>query len=174
MSSHTEEFSRDSNVHPQHIVDVHVESPLEFADVEPLKHAVLMTLAQQAVQGACEVVVVISDDAALQDLNRRFRGVNRPTDVLAFSNDTRGPFAAGGLDWSSPRYLGDIVISLPRAQEQAQYAGGTLVQELQLLAVHGTLHLLGHDHADPAQKAQMWTAQALILQSLGVDIPLPE
>jgi probable rRNA maturation factor len=156
-----------------HRVEIQVEEPLGPVETEALERAALVVLAQQGVQIPCEVVVVISDEETLRELNLRFRGVNAPTDVLSFPDDTRGPFAAlGGID--EPRYLGDIVISLPRAEIQAAAAGGTVTQELQLLVVHGVLHLLGHDHGKPEEKARMWAAQAEILHYLGVDIPLPE
>jgi len=156
----------------RHTVDIQVEEHVGPLDIKPLHKAVTATLAQQGVSEACEVVVVISDDAALRDLNNRFRGIDAPTDVLSFADDTRGPFVAGGGNF--PRYLGDIVISIDRAREQAEAVGGTLMQELQLLAVHGVLHLLGHDHAEPAEKAAMWEAQTAALTSLGVNIALPE
>jgi len=156
----------------RHIVDIQVEEHVGPVDIKPLRKAVIETLAQQGVSEACEVVVVISDDAALRDLNARFRGIDAPTDVLAFADDTRGPFAGGSGKF--PRYLGDIVISIDRAREQAETAGGVLVQELQLLTVHGLLHLLGYDHAEPAEKAAMWAAQTAILMALGADIALPE
>ncbi len=156
----------------KHTVDIQVEEHVGPVDTKPLRKAVLETLTRQNVRDACEVVVVISDDAALRDLNARFRGIDAPTDVLSFADDTRGPFAGGGGNF--PRYLGDIVISIDRAREQAEAAGGTLVQELQLLTVHGVLHLLGHDHAEPAQKAAMWAAQAAILTALGAAVALPE
>jgi probable rRNA maturation factor len=156
----------------RHTVDIQVEEHVGPVDIGPLREAVIETLAQQGVNEACEVVVVISDDAALRDLNARFRGIDAPTDVLSFSDDTRGPFA--GANGNFPLYLGDIVISIDRAREQAEAAGGTLVQELQLLAVHGVLHLLGYDHAEPAEKAAMWSAQSAILTTLGADISTPE
>lgn len=156
----------------RHLIDIQVEEQVGAVETKPLQKAVTETLVQQGVQQRCEVVVVISDDAALRDLNQRFRGEDHATDVLSFADDTRGPYAIGGGDL--PTYLGDIVISIDRAREQAETAGGTLMQELQLLAVHGTLHLLGHDHGEPAQKATMWAAQAGILARLGIDIPLPE
>ncbi len=137
-------------------------------DMILLKVAALATLKHCDVREACEITIVISGDPTLRDLNRRFRGVDRSTDVLAFPNDSRGPFAGGGPDF--PRYLGDIVISLDRAQEQAESVGGTLNQEVQLLIVHGTLHLLGYDHMAPKEKAQMWKIQQTILELLGVDI----
>jgi probable rRNA maturation factor len=107
----------------------------------------------------------------LEDLNRRFRGVPHPTDVLAFADDTRGPFSGGAVGF--PRHLGDIVISLDRVRVQAEAVGATLDEELQLLVVHGVLHLLGYDHADESAKEQMWAIQSEILHLLGVDIPLP-
>jgi probable rRNA maturation factor len=156
----------------RHLIDIQVEEHVGPVETRPLRKAVTATLVQQGVQQRCEVVVVISDDVALRDLNQRFRGEDYPTDVLSFADDTRGPYAIGGGDL--PIYLGDIVISIDRARAQAEAVGGTLVQELQLLAVHGTLHLLGHDHGEPAQKTTMWAAQANILAQLGIDIPLPE
>ncbi len=156
----------------RHLIDIQVEEQVGPVEKNPLRKAVVETLTQMAVNEPCEVVVVISDDAALLDLNRRFRGVDRPTDVLSFADDTRGPYAGGGGRF--PHYLGDVVISIDRARAQAAAAGGELVQELQLLTVHGILHLLGFDHADPAGKAEMWAAQAGILAALGVNIALPE
>jgi probable rRNA maturation factor len=156
----------------RHLIDIQVEEQVGPVDVKPLRKAVSRTLVQQGVTEPCEVVVVISDDAVLCDLNSRFRGISEPTDVLSFADDTRGPFVGGGGQF--PRYLGDIVISIDRARDQAEAVGGTLTQELQLLTVHGLLHLLGHDHGEPAEKAAMWAAQAAILDELGADIPLPE
>ncbi len=69
---------------------------------------------------------------------------------------------------SGARYIGDILISIPRAQSQAEAAGHPLEAEVQLLVVHGVLHLLGHDHAEPEEKARMWKAQAEVLDSLGL------
>ena len=160
------------NVAKRHTVDIQVEEHVGPVNIKPLREAALVTLAQQGVSEACEVVIVISDDAALRDLNARFRGIDAPTDVLSFADDTRGPYVGGGGKF--PRYLGDIVISIDRAREQAEAAGGALLQELQLLTVHGVLHLLGHDHAEPAEKAVMWAAQTAILTALGADIALPE
>lgn len=156
----------------RHVIDIQVEEQVGPVDTKPLRKAVMETLTRQGVAEPCEVVIVVSDDAALCDLNSRFRGMNQPTDVLSFADDTRGPFFGGSGQF--PRYLGDIVISIDRARAQAEAVGGTLAQELQLLTVHGVLHLLGHDHGDPATQATMWAAQEAILKELGVDIPLPE
>lgn len=155
----------------KHLIEVQAEEHIGPLEVQPVDDAVRLTLLLHEMEESCEVVVVISDDAALRDLNRRFRGIDQLTDVLAFSNETRGPFTGAG---QFPRYLGDIVISLDRAREQAEAVGGPLEQELQVLAVHGTLHLLGYDHDTPEHKARMWSIQAQILEHLHVDIALPE
>lgn len=153
-------------------VEIQAEVPLEPGMEEPLRQAALAALVLEGVQERCEVMIVIADDDTLRELNWRFRGVNAPTDVLSFANESRGPFAGGGGQF--PHYLGDLVISLPTAQAQAEAVGGTLVHELQLLIVHGVLHLLGYDHAGPEEKSRMWAAQERILQRLGVTLPLPE
>ena len=155
-----------------HQIEVQVEEQVGAVDVVPVKRAALATLVHQVSDEECEVVIVISDDAALADLNRRFRGVPEATDVLAFADDTRGPFTGGAAGF--PRSLGDIVISLDRARAQAAEADGSLDDELQVLTVHGVLHLLGYDHADEGEKEQMWAPQSEILRLLRVDIRLPE
>ncbi len=114
---------------------------------------------------------MLTGDEALQALNYRFRGIDRPTDVLSFADDSRGPFDGGTTE--HPRYLGDIIISLPQAARQAAAGSCTLLAELQLLIVHGMLHLLGYDHTAPAEKARMWEAQAALLELLSVTVPLP-
>jgi probable rRNA maturation factor len=157
----------------QHIVEVQSELSLpEEMDLKFLRVAALATLKQQQVETPVELAVVITDDASLRDLNRRFRGEDRTTDVLSFADDTRGPFTGG--EPGQPRYLGDIVLSLPQAERQAEAVGCSLTEELQLLIVHGTLHLLGYDHATPAQKDRMWEVQATLLDLLNVTAPPPE
>jgi probable rRNA maturation factor len=81
--------------------------------------------------------------------------------VLSFPADEADPD-------TGHRYLGDVVISFVRAVEQAIEGGHTVEAEMQLLVVHGVLHLLGHDHASKGEKERMWVAQAKVLESLGV------
>ena len=111
-----------------------------------------------------ELTLVITDDGGIQALNRDFLDIDAPTDVLAFSaREDDGPFVeapeAGG-------YLGDVIASYPRAVAQAQEHRHSPQQELNLLIVHGILHLLGYDHADEEGKADMWARQDAILNSL--------
>ena len=137
---------------------------------EALRQAALATLAHHRLEESCELAVVVADDEALRELNLRHRRVDAPTDVLAFPNETRRPFvdAPGQL-----RYLGDVIISFQRAEAQAAEVGYDTQAELQLLVVHGVLHLLRYDDVTEEQRARMWAAQAKILQTLGVEAHLP-
>ncbi len=154
-----------------HTIEVQIDEQFQAQVQSELLHrAALATLIHQRVEEPCELAVVVTDDEALHALNRRYRGVDAPTDVLAFPDETRGPFVgAPGF----PRYLGDVIISFPRAEAQAAEAGHHVQAELQLLAVHGVLHLLGCDDVTEGQRAQMWAAQAEILQALGVEAHPP-
>jgi probable rRNA maturation factor len=124
-----------------------------------LERAAQAVLAHQAADG--DLTILLTDDAQLHELNREYLGIDAPTDVLSFPASETDPETAR-------RYLGDLLISVARAREQAKAAGHTLEAEVQLLTVHGTLHLLGHDHAKAREKARMWEAQAEILAGLGI------
>jgi probable rRNA maturation factor len=154
-----------------HTVEVQIDEKLQTqVEPEPLHQAALATLAHQRMESGYELTVVVTDDEALHELNLRHRGVDAPTDVLAFADETRGPFVdAPGL----PHYLGDVVMSFPRAEAQAAEAGHDVQAELQLLVVHGVLHLLGYDDQVEAKRAQMWAVQSEILQGLGVEAHPP-
>lgn len=110
-----------------------------------------------------EITVALTDNTALRTLNRDHRGFDQATDVLSFPMDEVDP------DSGLP-YLGDIVISLEMAAEQAADEGHLLSAELTLLTVHGVLHLLGHDHETPDGKQEMWRLQSEVLASLGNEI----
>lgn len=108
-----------------------------------------------------EVTLVLTGDQELRRLNRRFASLDQPTDVLSFDS---GEAASG----KRGRYLGDVVISVPRARRQARSSGHPLGTELSLLAVHGVLHLLGYDHARPADRRRMSRLHARALGQLGL------
>ncbi|GAB4543124.1 MAG: rRNA maturation RNase YbeY [Anaerolineales bacterium] len=140
---------------------IHIDAQYEFPDQTLLERAARFTLDHQAASAASELTIVLSDDAQLRELNREFLGIDAPTDVLSFPSDEIDP------ETETP-YLGDIILSIPRAAEQAEAAGHRMEEESQLLVVHGTLHLLGHDHAEPEEKARMWQAQAEVMVRLGL------
>jgi probable rRNA maturation factor len=148
---------------------IYIEVKQDFSDVALLEHAARLTLDTSVplsdgfdfALASADMTIVLTDDAQLHELNREYLGVDAPTDVLSF------PASESDPETGTP-YLGDILISIPRAKQQAKASGHSVEDEVQLLVVHGTLHLLGHDHAEAAEKARMWKAQAEVMSSLGL------
>jgi probable rRNA maturation factor len=147
------------------MINLQISESLDSSPLALLKNpvffeqAALKTLENARFQENAELTVVLTDDAQVHALNRQFRAVDAPTDVLSFPAGETDP-DSGNL------YLGDIVISIERAEAQARAEGHSLEDELRLLVVHGVLHLLGHDHADEEEKARMWAAQSEVLTQL--------
>jgi probable rRNA maturation factor len=102
---------------------------------------------------SCDLGVLITDDARMRRLNARYRGIDRPTDVLAFAM-REGPLA--GLH---PQVLGDVVLSAETALRQARARRHSLAEELTRLLIHGTLHLLGYDHEVSPADARLMRAK---------------
>jgi len=127
---------------------------------ELLEQAARTVLEYCGVHNA-DLTLVLADDVKLHRLNRDFLGHDYPTDVLAFPANEEDP------ETGQP-YLGDVVISLPRAAVQAAEHGHAVEAEVQLLTIHGILHLLGHDHAEKDEKERMWKAQTEVLKTLGI------
>ncbi len=140
---------------------IHTSFPPGQPVLEPalIEQAATAVLRHESTRG--DLSVVLTDDDQLRELNRDYLGIDAPTDVLSFPASETDPE-------SGETYLGDVLISVQRAAQQAEAAAHPLEAEVQLLVVHGVLHLLGHDHAEPEEKRRMWTAQAAILKSLGL------
>ena len=149
---------------------IHVEQKekVVLSVAAALKTAVTVTLRHEKRKPPIEVTVLLTNDDQLRTLNNEYRGIDKPTDVLSFE---AGETMPGVKD--DEVYLGDIAISVPTAVRQAKEGGHSVKAELQLLTVHGTLHLLGHDHEAPEEKDRMWWAQASILAQLGAEIAGP-
>lgn len=126
-----------------------------------LRAAVLHVLTRHEVEAGSALTVVVTSDEDVAALNRDFRGIEAPTDVLSFPADI--PSMPG-----EPPYLGDLIIAYPYASAQAARERHALMDSLSLLVVHGTLHLLGYDHDTPENKADMWAAQSAALLALGI------
>jgi probable rRNA maturation factor len=150
-------------------IEIQIDVEGDLAElVAGVETAVFTTLRQQAATPPLSLTLLLADDATLQQLNRDFRQEDKATDVLSFPAGDPLP----GLMEPDP-YLGDIAISVPYAQRQADKQGHPLLAELQLLAIHGTLHLLGYDHTDEAEKKEMWAAQTAVLTQLGLSHIIP-
>ena len=137
-------------------------APEGLLSPERLRAVVEAALRSEDTSG--ELALVITDDQGIQELNRGFLGRDAPTDVLAFgAQEDDGPFVAAP---GAGGYLGDVIVSFPRAAAQASELGHPVQQELDLLIVHGVLHLLGYDHAGEEEKARMWARQDMILDEV--------
>jgi probable rRNA maturation factor len=108
-----------------------------------------------------DITIVFTDNPSIRKLNKEYRKIDAITDVLSFPSDEIDP-------QTDIRYLGDIIISLDRAQDQAFQAGRTISDELSMLIVHGCLHLSGYDHTSQTEKETMKNLQESILLSQGI------
>ncbi len=136
-----------------------------------LRHAIVQTLLYEQYDKPCEVSLTFTDNRGIQKMNQKFRGIDRATDVLSFPL-----FDYDGETDEPPLYqptanLGDIVISLERAKEQADEYGHSFSREAAFLCVHSVLHLLGYDHEkSPEEEADMRRRQSEIMERLGLGI----
>jgi probable rRNA maturation factor len=136
--------------------------------------AALASLAQACdLPSLVECAIRLTNDAELQALNKQFRGIDAPTDVLSFGTEMLrdGRLVHKGK-LPEPFYLGDIAISVDRCVAQAAQFGHDVTDEMALLVIHGMLHLLGYDHHCAASKRRMWQAQDRAFALLGRMNPL--
>ncbi|WP_395944210.1 rRNA maturation RNase YbeY [Brevundimonas sp.] len=142
------------------MIDIEIEAEA-WTTALPDAEAVVERAARAAlgtIQG--DVVVLLTDDAAVRDLNARFRDKDRPTNVLSFpAPENAAP------------HLGDIVLAYGVCASEAEAQGKTLSDHLSHLVVHGVLHLLGRDHEDDAEAEEMEAEEREILAELGVADP---
>ena len=134
-----------------------------------VRRAVIYTLEYENFKGSSEISLTFTDNVGIQALNRDFRGIDKPTDVLSFPlND----YSHTSLPNATPEStLGDIVISLERAAEQAEEFGHSFEREVAFLTVHSMLHLLGYDHVNSDEEdAEMRRRQREILENMGLRI----
>jgi probable rRNA maturation factor len=148
---------------------IFIDNQMDFQETALLERAALLTLETipplrpdpEVDSANADITIVLTDDRQLHELNLDYLGVDAPTDVLSFPASEMDPE-------TGTTYLGDIILSIPRAIAQAQAGGHPAEAEAQLLVVHGTLHLLGYDHATDEEKAVMWGEQAKVLEKLGL------
>lgn len=133
---------------------------LHEKETELIRRACQTALTMEGARG--DITVLIADPERIQTLNRDFRHVDRVTDVLTFP-----AWEGEAIFAPSDGYLGDIMICMERAKEQAEEFGHSLERELAFLAVHGTLHILGYDHMEPEEEALMRQRQREILERMG-------
>ncbi len=160
-------MNKDHKINIALQIDSRYEKEIDSTTLTKLIRA---TLESESILQA-ELSLVITDDTTIQDLNRTYRHVDAPTDVLAFSaneQETDANFiTATEAELEILQYLGDIIVSYPTATRQAARLGHSVMAELSLLTVHGVLHLLRYDHTNPEDKKVMWQKQQKLLKDFG-------
>ena len=114
-----------------------------------------------------EATLLLTDDAAVRELNRQWRGQDKPTNVLSFPADMKSPPG-------EPRHLGDIALAYETLAREAAAENKSLPNHMTHLVIHGILHLLGHDHESDAEAAEMERAEVTALEALGIADPYRE
>ena len=108
-----------------------------------------------------EMSVTLMDNAEIHRINKEYRGVDKPTDVISFAIEEEDPFEI-------PKNIGDIMVSIDKVKEQAEYLGHSQERELGFLVVHGFLHLNGYDHMQAEDEKEMFGLQREILEAYGL------
>jgi probable rRNA maturation factor len=145
-------------------IHVRIDEPYQSGVAPGWLRAVALAVLETERSDRPELTLAVTGDDTIRSLNRTYLGVDSTTDVLSFGSGAPGFVQAP----DEPSYLGDVVLCYPQAKVQAEAAGHSVEAELALLVVHGVLHLLGYDHAQPDDKAVMWAAQEEILANLGL------
>ncbi len=122
------------------------------------------TFKMLEVEDTCELSCIIVDDKEIHRINREYRQIDRPTDVISFAYEDAECFELEGM----PRQLGDIFISLDKAKEQAESYGHSFKREFCFLFTHGLLHLLGYDHMQEEEAKEMFALQEKILNAQNI------
>lgn len=142
------------------MIDVTNDSNNINFDVEVVYNAIRITLKAHSLD-ECEVSVLLTDDSDIRVLNRDYRGIDSPTDVLAFAmHDDQDSKKL------NPNILGDIVISLETAERQAKAAHHSFNREIVVLTIHGILHLIGYDHTTQEDAKIMFEKQNYLLKDV--------
>lgn len=133
-----------------------------YHDYDYLKEVIKATLEEENVSNAVFSVIFVTLDE-IHELNKTYRGIDRPTDVISFALEDSNDFEVEGL-----RVLGDIYVCIDRMKEQAREYNHSEKRELSFLVCHGLLHLLGYDHMEKEEEKIMFGKQDKILERLGI------
>lgn len=135
-----------------------------------IESVVSAALASEGVERSCQISITFTDNEGIREINREYRNIDSPTDVLSFpllEDGVEGTMRDMDMD-TGELVLGDIVISLTRAHEQAEEYGHSFEREVAYLTVHGMLHLLGYDHEDECERKTMRDREEKILDVLNL------
>lgn len=147
-----------------------------FDETERLDHSIMeevekllqFAAAEESLEGDAELAVTFVTNERIQEINAEYRKIDRPTDVISFALEDEVDGEMEIIDSESPTLLGDIIISVDKAHEQAEEYGHSFRREMGFLALHGFLHLLGYDHMEEEDEKEMFGRQDEILKSFGL------
>ncbi|MGA4719363.1 rRNA maturation RNase YbeY [Fictibacillus nanhaiensis] len=137
-------------------------------DFQELLSNVLEKAAEMEKTGQAEVSITIVSKERIQEINKEYRQKDSITDVISFAMEEMGEDETEIIGGEETRFLGDIIICLDVAKEQAEEYGHSLEREMGFLAVHGFLHLLGYDHMNDEDEKRMFGRQEEILEQYGL------
>ncbi len=132
-----------------------------------VRRACIAVLREENFKGNAEVSVTFVDNEEIRSMNRKFRNIDAATDVLSFPLGENGEYDLNPA--TGAKLLGDVVISLERARDQAEEFGHSLEREVCYLSVHSMLHLLGYDHMEPREKAEMRMKEETVMTRIGLE-----
>ena len=135
-----------------------------------IRRSCIAVLRNENFEGPAEISVTFVDNEEIRKLNAQYRDKDIETDVLSFPMGADGEYDTN-LD-TGAKILGDVVLSIEKAQEQAELYGHGLNREVGYLTVHSMLHLLGYDHMEPLDKVHMREREELVMHQLGLDVRL--
>ena len=145
------------------------DGPISYALKMLIRRSVIAALDYEGYENDCEISITLTDNKGIHAINKQFRNIDAPTDVLSFplveyEESEEPPVDDGNM-------LGDIIISLERAEEQANEFGHSFEREVSFLTVHSMLHLLGYDHVNSEEEdMEMRQRQSEIMKNLGLEV----
>jgi len=151
-------------------IDFHDKTKSVPADyIDLLQRLLVFASKNEGISDEAEMSVNFVDNREIQELNRNYRQKDTPTDVISFAMQEAGDGEVNINDIDMPLLLGDIVISVDRAKEQAEEYGHSLEREFAFLTIHGFLHLLGYNHLNETEEKEMFRKQDEILSEFGIE-----
>lgn len=150
-------------------IDLYDET--EIVDEQTLREIeklIVFTANELIIENDSEISITLVDNKRIHELNMEYRGKDAPTDVISFALEEMGEGEIPVIGGQGPVHLGDIIISVDKAKEQAEEYGHSFKREIGFLAVHGFLHLVGYDHMTEEEEKKMFAKQKEILDAYGL------
>jgi len=144
-------------------IEIFKEVEEEIKELETVEKVLQKALEKEKLENTSFNLIIV-DNNYIHELNKKYRNIDRPTDVITFALEDENSIVLPGED----RILGDIYISIDKAREQSKEYQHSLLRELSFLAVHGFYHLLGYDHQTPEEEKVMFTRQEEVLEAYGI------